>query len=153
MFPTICFSDECGLCGNCCQNTSESLSSKVDFSSQGAIYGENLSKMMGVKYVQEVKDRYNKNLKLWAKRYQFKDPFCYGYAPEKIKLLEGGNQVTFKIIDQAHSKSCIHPYCQMMYSSSTDWEKKTKYPNLPIYTNEHNTKYFCGPCMTDESFS
>lgn len=153
MTNSICFSGDCGICDNCSNNTRDSFSQKIDYSKHGCVRGDNLSKIMGPKYVQEFKDRYNKNLLRWAKRYQFKDPFCYGYAPQKIRSSCSGKSEVFHIIDETHSAICDHPYCKMMYSSSTEWEHMSKYPSLPMYTNENDSLQFCGPCMNNESFS
>jgi len=149
-FATECFSGECNLCYNCCKNTEESFQNINHNKCENERRSDDISKLMGKKYVQEVKDRYNKNLKKWCKKYSFKEPFCYGYAPENItETFTGGNE-KYKIIDRKHRFVCDNTYCKMMYYTSNNWEKNN-YSLLPIYKNI-NDKYLCGPCLTNESF-
>ena len=151
-FSTECFSGECGLCKNCCQNTDESFQKIIHNKNEDERRSEDLSKMMGKNYVQEVKDRYNKNLKEWCKNYSFKDPYCYGYAPEIKSETYTGRNEKYKIIDKIHNHVCNNTYCKMMYTTSTIWEQEKKYSLLPIYKNINKDNFLCGPCLTNDSF-
>lgn len=151
-FSTECFSGECGLCKNCCQNTEESLQKNIHNKPESERRSEDLSKIIGKNNVQEFKDRYNKNLKEWCKNYSFKDPFCYGYAPKNKRETFTGRNEKYKIIDKIHKDVCDNLYCKMMYTTSTSWEQEKKYCLLPVYKNINEEKYLCGPCLTNDSF-
>jgi len=129
---TECFSDTCGLCKNCTDNYINSLN-KSDIKNELNQRGLELYKMMGKNYVEEVNNRYNKDLKEWCKKYEYKDPYCYGYAPNIIKTDKTGKVLKFEFIDKKHQYICDNTYCRMMYESKTDWEKQKYYPNIPIY--------------------
>jgi len=148
-YAAECFSGQCGLCNKCNINSEYSFK-EIKINKMKRI--EDLSKVMGKNYVQEVKDRYNKNLKEWCKNYSFKDPYCYGYAPEiKSETFTGRNE-KYKIIDKIHKHVCDNTYCKMMYTTSTSWEQKKKYSLLPIYKNINKDNFLCGPCLTNDSF-
>ena len=66
-FAVNCFSGECGLCRNCCQNISDDLQSENNNLSESIQRATDLESFMGRKYVQEVTDIYNKNLKYLSK--------------------------------------------------------------------------------------
>ena len=124
-----CFSGSCGLCKSCTDNYIQSLD-KLEIKNELNKRGLDLYKMMGKNYVEEVNNRYNKDLKEWCKKYGYKDPFCYGYAPNTIKK---DNSLKFKLVENKHNYICENTYCRMMYESKTDWEKQKYYPNIPIY--------------------
>lgn len=150
-FASNCFSGECGLCRNCCQNTQVGINTPLDVDPLQK--GADLSLFMGRKYVQEITDIYNKNLIRWSKKYGYKDPFCNGCAPQTISLEGTYGSESFAIIDHRHSEVCDNPYCKMIYVSATSWEHSSKYQILPIYVSKSDRALkLCGPCMTNESF-
>ena len=148
-FATDCFSGDCGLCFNC-GNTSEMSFNRKSFCKEKIIpenlrRAKDLSKLMGKNYTEEVKERYNKDLLSWCKKYGYKDSFCYGYAPEKIINNDWGKVKTFTIVEQKHTLLCDNIYCKMVYEISSDWEQKTRYPIMPMYKSENLN--LCGPCI------
>jgi len=152
MSATQCFSDECGLCSNCCVNTMNEFKVSDIETKELLERGRDLSKLMGKQYVEEVKDRYNKNLKTWCIKYGYEDPMCFGYAPEEIKENFSGKNEKFKIINTKHNAICDDPYCRMLYFTSTDWEHKTRHSMLPMYNRERDNLKICGPCLTNDSY-
>jgi len=144
-----CFSGTCGLCNKCNINTGFSFRG---IKQKEMKREEDLSKLIGKNNMEEMKDRYNKNLKKWCKKYGYKDPSCYGYAPEKINETFTGRNEKYEIIDKNHNHVCNNTYCRMMYISSTSWEQQKKYSLLPIYKNIKGDKYLCGLCLTNDSF-
>ena len=142
-FMADCFSGECGLCFNCV-NTTEMVFNRKSFCKEKLIpedlqRAKDLSKIIGKNYREEIKERKTKDLLKWCKKYGYKDPFCYGYAPEKITDLK----YKFKIVEEKHNLLCDNIYCKMVYEISSDWEKKTRYPIMPMYKPEGLN--LCGP--------
>ena len=101
---------------------------------------KDLSKFLGKKNIEGYTEFYNKKLFDWCKRYDYKDPFCYGYAPEKIKY----NNQLFKLVEKKHSFFCDDIYCKMVYENTSPWEQQKRYPIMPIYKNEN--KKLCPVC-------
>ena len=147
---TECFSGECGLCLNCTNNTENSFIKKEYKQTESLRRARDLYKLMGKKYSEEAKERYDKNLMKWCKKYNYKDPYCYGYSPEKILSDVCGYEQKFKIIQENHNKLCIHPYCKLIFYASSDWEHNKRYPLIPMYTNGRIN--ICGPCIMNKSF-
>jgi len=138
-FPSNCFSEDCGLCFNCNKNTI------MNFNKESAIKEnkreKDLSKLLGKKNVDEYTEFYNKKLFDWCKRYDYKDPFCYGYAPEKTIY----NNQKFKLIEKKHSLFCDDIYCKMIYENTSPWEQEKRYPIMPMYQSENNN--LCAVCI------
>jgi len=132
---TECFSGCCGLCKSCTNNYIQSLD-KLEINDELNKRGLELYKMMGREYVEEVNNRYNKDLKDWYKKYDYKDPYYYGSTPNIIRTEKTGELLKFKLVKNKHGHVCDNIYCRMMYESKTDWEKQKYYPNLPIYKRE-----------------
>lgn len=147
---TECFSGECGLCLNCTNNTENSFIKREYKQSESLRRARDFYKLMGKERFSEAKDRYDKNLMKWCKQYDYKDPYCYGYAPETIKLDIYSQNKQFKIIEKKHNNLCVHPYCKMIFFGSNEWEHKKRYPLIPMYTN--NIITICGPCIMNKSF-
>ena len=148
-YAAECFSGQCGLCNKCNINTEYSFK-EIKINKMKRI--EDLSKLIGKNNVEEINDRYNKNLKAWCNKYEYKDPFCYGHAPEKIRETFSGRDEKYKIIDKKHNYVCDNTYCKIIYNSLTEWEQEKKYCLLPVYKNINEEKYLCGPCLTNDSF-
>ena len=153
MYSTMeCFSGECGLCRDCCVNTMTKFKYHDSVPNDLSERGNDLSKLMGKQYVEEVKDRYNKNLKMWCRKYKYEDPVCFGSAPEEIRENFSGKNEKFKIINKKHTSVCSDPYCRMLYFTSTEWEHKTRHSMLPMYNREGDNLKLCGPCLTNDSY-
>jgi len=143
-FPADCFSGECGLCFNCNNNTIMSCNRDSFTKENGNSYqrrAKDLYKMLGKKDVEEYTEYYNKKLFDWCKSYDYKDPFCYGYAPEKITY----NNKKFKLVEKKHSFFCDDIYCKMVYENTSPWEQDKRYPIMPIYKSENNN--LCAICI------
>ena len=146
---TECFSGDCGLCNSCTNNSFQSFNSSNN-RCKLSDRSEDLYKIMSKNLKEEAGELYNKNLMNWCKKYQYKDPYCYGYAPEIIKDDKGDK---YKIIEKNHSIICDHVYCRMIYHSSSSWLQGKRYPIIPMYSRQNEYPLnLCGTCMTVESF-
>jgi hypothetical protein len=156
MTATECFSGTCGLCIDCTNNTIDSFkdinNQNHELRDQGLRRADDLYKLIGKKYTEEIKERYNRNLLKWCKRYGYKDPYYNEYSPQTIEYTDASVPFKLKLIEERHAFICSDPYCKMLYVSSTSWEHKTRFPLIPMYTGRDNKLQICGPCMTNESF-
>jgi ribosomal protein S15P/S13E len=146
-FQSDCFSGECGLCFNCNKNSSMDLNRKLNESdmlsglSMSVRRSRDLLKYLGKKNMDEYTEFYNTKLFDWCKSYDYKDPFCYGYAPEKNTY----NNLKFKLIEKKHSLFCDDIYCKMVYENTSKWEQDKRYPIMPIY--QYENKNLCAVCV------
>jgi hypothetical protein len=145
MTATECFSGDCGLCLTCTNNTEKSLKNIKSDIKEDLQRANDLYKIIGKKSAEEAREKYNKNLIQWCKKYGYKEPQHYNNCP---KIITDERENKYKLIKKKHSYICASPYCKMIYVSSNSWEQQTRYPIMPIYYRDN--VQLCGPCMTND---
>ena len=132
-----CFSGECGLCANCCKTQ---YSSKLSEREQRY---KDMAKILGKPLIEEYREVYNKRLNSWCKNKGYTDPFLYGYARERVKVVTE----TYTLCKNFHSNVCDDSYCRALYTSTDEYTQKTKYSKYPIYTSDTRDIKLCGVCI------
>ena len=132
-----CFSGECGLCANCCRTQD---SSKLGEREQRY---KDMAKILGKPLIEEYREVYNKRLNSWCKNKGYTDPFLYGYARERVKVVTE----TYTLCKNVHSNVCDDSYCRALYVSTDEYTQKTKYSKYPIYTSDTRDIKLCGVCI------
>jgi len=135
---TPCFSGECGLCVNCCGGGSN------DHNDRRA---KELYLMLGKDPTEEYRKYYNIKLNTWCKNRGYRDSYDRGWAHDSIKINQSGITYEYSIPSDKHNLVCDDNYCKMLYHSSTEWDKKKKYPNYPIYRNDEKNLSLCAICI------
>lgn len=150
----ICFSNNCGMCDNCCSNTIDKFNNKqFDKKEEENKRERDLSKLLGKKNIEEITKSYDKQMIEWCKKYQYIDPYCYGWAPEKIKKENYPENIqNYQLILNLHKENCDDLYCRMIYENSDSWTHKTRFPKLPLYkrilnVNNLEQNYLCALCV------
>ena len=144
-FTANCFSDECGFCSSCCDSEFKSDDS------EDIQRAQDLKKFMGNTKLDDEQDYYNKILKKYMKKYDYRNPNDIGFMPEKLSY--GGNQDTeyhkYKLIQKEHKYICDDSFCKLFFESSHEGLKTSYYPKLPIYERvKDKNNYLCIVCIS-----
>ena len=111
IFTANCFSDECGFCSSCCDSEFKSDDS------EDIQRAQDLKKFMGNTKLDEEQDYYNKILKKYMKKYDYRNPTDIGYMPEKLSY--GENQDSeyhkYKLIQKEHKYICDDSFCKLFF--------------------------------------
>ena len=147
-FQCPCLSGDCGFCQSCSGNIPEKDIPYQDIT-MGRAYDMAKFKNMG-----NVHDNYWKRLKKIMKQECYKNPENPGFIP-KYKMYQGNNcpssstPTKYTLVSHTHSYVCNETSCRALYLQSTDRDKQSLYPKLPIYNREDNNHQICIACLSD----
>ena len=125
------------MCANCCRTQDPSKLGEKERRYK------DMTKIMGENLIEEYREVYNKRLNSWCKNKNYTDPFLYGYARERVKVVTE----TYTLCMNVHSNVCDDSYCRALYTSTDEYTQKTKYSKYPIYTSDTRDIKLCGVCI------
>ena len=145
-YITPCFSEDCGLCINCCKNNNDydkEISKKENIRRAEDIY-----KFMDYEYISEISNNYNINIKKWCKEVGFETPKEIGGCKKIIKKFKPNSidPIIFNLVEEYHDYLCDNILCKVIYLNN---KNKINYHSIPIYKND-NIK-LCGYCITNKN--